>query len=256
MKLSKTAPLGPLPNNPAQTRDLSTAATPDINGLAIEGENFKPAQNVWTQQAVISFSENVVVSSPATEENPAILAAPLNLRNQKTGVIELISSDPGRKWSEEDRLLMQEISNQLGLALENAQLYSTVQKELGERVKAEEMTSRRNRDLSTLNEIGQRLSRLVSREEIFPLVSTMIQQTLELKNLLISLYPKLGSVGLAAVASDSGYAFEATQVSSGIQDQAVQATGIVYYAGVIPSGSLSLTYALVGVGSGYTELNW
>jgi signal transduction histidine kinase/CheY-like chemotaxis protein len=188
MKLSKTAPLGPLPNNPAQTRDLSTAATPDINGLAIEGENFKPAQNVWTQQAVISFSENVVVSSPATEENPAILAAPLNLRNQKTGVIELISSDPGRKWSEEDRLLMQEISNQLGLALENAQLYSTVQKELGERVKAEEMTSRRNRDLSTLNEIGQRLSRLVSREEIFPLVSTMIQQTLELKNLLISLY--------------------------------------------------------------------
>ncbi len=75
-------------------------------------------------------------------------------------------------------------------------------------------------------------------------------------NLLISLYPKLGSVGLTAVATESGYAFEATQVSSGVQDQAVQATGIVYYAGVIPSGNLSLTYALVGVGSGYTELNW
>ncbi|MEA5078669.1 MAG: GAF domain-containing protein, partial [Anaerolineaceae bacterium] len=188
IKLSKTAPLGPLPTNPGQTRDLSATGTPDINGLSIEGDTFKPAENVWTQQAVISFAENVVVSSPATDENPAILAAPLNLRNQKTGVIELIASDPNRKWSEEDRLLMQEISNQLGLALENAQLYSTVQKELGERVKAEEMTSRRNRDLSTLNDIGQRLSRLVSREEIFPLVSNMIQQTLELKNLIISLY--------------------------------------------------------------------
>lgn len=189
MKLSKTAPLGPLPSsNSGNTRDLSGIDSTEIKGLSFEGENYKPSENVWTQQAVISFSENVVVSSPATEENPAILAAPLNLRNQKTGVIELIDNRPDRKWTEEDRLLMQEISTQLGLALENAQLYSTVQKELGERVKAEELTLRRNRDLSTLNEIGQRLSRLVSKDEIFPLVSSMIQQTLDVKNLLISLY--------------------------------------------------------------------
>lgn len=188
LKLSKTAPLGPLPTaKDGKTRDLAVGAA-EISGLAVEGDNYKPSENVWTQQAVISFSENVVVSSPATEENPAILAAPLNLRNQKTGVIELIDNNPERKWTEEDRLLMQEISNQLGLALENAQLYSAVQKELGERVKAEELTLRRNRDLSTLNEIGQRLSRLVSRDEIFPLVSNMIQQTLDIRNLVISLY--------------------------------------------------------------------
>lgn len=188
-KLSKTAPLGPLHYRfLGSTHELKVIQPKGIIGLAIEGDDFKPSENVWTQQAVISYSENVLVSSPASEDNPAILTSPLNLRNQKTGVIEVIDTSPSRKWSEEDRLLMQEISTQLGLALENAQLYSAVQKELGERVKAEELTSRRNRDLATLNQIGQRLSRLVTRDEIFPLVSSMIQQTMDIKNLLISLY--------------------------------------------------------------------
>jgi len=101
-------------------------------------------------------------------------------------VIELVDTNSERKWSEEDRLLLQEVSNQLGLALENAQLYSTVQKELSERIKAEALTERRNRDLATLNQVGQQLSRLISREEIFKLVASMLQETLDVKDLLIS----------------------------------------------------------------------
>ncbi|MHC1741221.1 MAG: GAF domain-containing protein [Anaerolineaceae bacterium] len=189
-KLSKTAPLGPLPSLMADTLFGGTAPlqTTEISGIALEDGDFKPSQNVWTQQGLISYTENVVVSSPATSDNPAIMASPLKLRDQKTGVIELVDSDPTRKWSEEDRLLVQEISTQLGLALENAQLYSTVQRELGERIKAEQLTERRNRDLATLNQIGQRLSRLVSQEEIFKLVSTMLQETMDTKNVLISIY--------------------------------------------------------------------
>ena len=189
-KLSKTAPLGPLPSFLSDLPFGGTAPlqSQDLNGIALEGDNFKPSGNVWTQQALVSFNENVVISSPATPETPAILASPLKLRDQKTGVIELVDSDSSRKWSEEDRLLMQEISNQLGLALENAQLYSTVQKELGERIKAEELTERRNRDLATLNQIGQRLNRLASRDEIFKFVSSMMQETMNLKNILISVY--------------------------------------------------------------------
>jgi len=93
-----------------------------ISGVALEGDNFKPSQNVWTQQALVSYQENVVVSSPASQENPAIMASPLRLRDQKSGVIELVDTKSDRKWTEDDRLLMQEISTQLGLALENAQL--------------------------------------------------------------------------------------------------------------------------------------
>jgi K+-sensing histidine kinase KdpD/DNA-binding response OmpR family regulator len=188
-KLSKTAPLGPLPNYPETGRGETAPLIPaaEINGVTLENDTFKPSENVWTQQALVSFQENVVVSSPANEESPAILVSPLKIRNKSTGVIELISSDSARKWTEEDRLLMQEISNQLGLALENAQLYSTVEKELGERIKAEQATERRNRDLAAINQIGQRLSRLVSPEEIFELVTAMLMNSLNCHNLLISI---------------------------------------------------------------------
>lgn len=188
-KLSKTAPLGPLPITQQESADLNTTIKiKDLSGVALEGTDFKPSENVWTQQALVSFAENVVVSSPASEENPAILASPLRLRNQKTGVIEIVDSNPTRKWTEEDRLLTQEISTQLGQALENAMLYSTVEKELQERIKAEELTERRNRDLATLNQVGQKLSHLVSRDEIFTITSTMIQKTLNASNLLISTF--------------------------------------------------------------------
>jgi signal transduction histidine kinase/CheY-like chemotaxis protein len=39
-----------------------------------------------------------------------------------------------------------------------------------------------------LNQIGQRLNRLVNREEIFKLVSSMLQETMNAKNILISIY--------------------------------------------------------------------
>lgn len=62
--------------------------------------------------------------------------------------------------------------------------------------------------------------------------NTGVASSADALNLLVSTYPKLGNVGLTAIATSSGYAFEATQVSSGVQNQAVQATA-VYYAGVI-----------------------
>jgi signal transduction histidine kinase/CheY-like chemotaxis protein len=188
-KLSKTAPLGPLPLSQTNIADIdSTIRVKDLSGVALEGSDFKASQNVWTQQAMVSFAENVVVSSPASEETPAIMASPLNLRNQKTGVIEIVDSSPKRKWSEEDRLLVQEVSKQLGQALENALLYSTVEKELQERIKAEGLTERRNRDLATLNQMGQKLSHLVTRDEIFSITSSMIQKTLNTSNQLISVF--------------------------------------------------------------------
>ncbi len=72
--------------------------------------------------------------------------------------------------------------------MENAQLYSTIQKELRERVKAEEETLRRNKDLATLNQIGQRLSRLVGQEEIFEIITSMSQDILNQNNILVTLF--------------------------------------------------------------------
>jgi hypothetical protein len=84
--------------------------------------------------------------------------------------------------------------------------------------------------------------------------NTGVNNATDALNLLVSVYPKLGSVGLSPAITESGYAFEVTSVDSSVQNQSVQASAIVYYAGVIPAGNLSLTYALVGVGAGYTQI--
>jgi signal transduction histidine kinase/CheY-like chemotaxis protein len=187
----QTAPLSPLFPSPADSKRTELPTLPDsFVGLALMNENFSTSESAWTQHAAFSLIQNQTISQSAEVDSPAVLVSPVKLRDQKTGVIEIVDTSPDRKWTEEDRLLIQEISNQLGLALENVQLYAAIQKELKERVKAEEETSRRNKDLAILNEIGQRLSRLVGREEIFEIIASMTQKILYKNNLLLALVDK------------------------------------------------------------------
>ncbi|MEN6572037.1 MAG: GAF domain-containing protein [Anaerolineaceae bacterium] len=187
-KLTKTAPLGTLPgSNQATLIDGIPVRTIPISGLAMSNNKFQPAENVWTQEALESFSSDEITATGSFSDTPAVLASPLHVRDRKAGVVELVDVNPERTWSEDDRLLLEEVTRQLGLALENAQLYSAVRKELTERVKAEEETSRRNRDLATLNTIGQRLSSLVSRAQIFDILTSSLQEIFNTQNLMISM---------------------------------------------------------------------
>jgi GAF domain-containing protein len=100
-------------------------------------------------------------------------------------------------------MLVQEVANQLGLALENAELYQTAQQELAERTRAEQEIRERNQDLATLNQAGQQLSRLTTVGEILELVSSMIGQLLGNRNLSIVLYDqKTRKVSYPVVYSD------------------------------------------------------
>ncbi|MRS06041.1 GAF domain-containing protein, partial [bacterium] len=68
--------------------------------------------------------------------------------------------------------------------------YSTIQKELSERVKAERETLRRNKDLSNLNQIGQQLSQLVNQDQIFETIAPMVQKMMNVENLLLTVVDK------------------------------------------------------------------
>ncbi len=162
----------------------------DLSGISLVKNQFDVSSTVWTAQAQASFEDNKLIAIPSLNGKPAILAAPLKLRDEKKGVIEIIDDKPNRTWTDEDRLFLQEISRQLGLALENSQLYSTIQKELSERVKAERETLRRNKDLSNLNQIGQQLSQLVNQNQIFETIAPMVQRMMNVENLLLTLVDK------------------------------------------------------------------
>lgn len=188
-RVIQTAPLPPIFSSipPTPIADIPSLAD-TFTGITLQDNDFSSAESTWSKQAESSLIHNETISQNGDIESPAVIVTPLKLRDRQTAVIEVLDAAPERKWTQADRLLVQEISTQLGLALENAQLYSTIQKELRERVKAEEETLRRNKDLATLNQIGQRLSRLVGQEEIFEIITTMSQDILNQDNILVSLF--------------------------------------------------------------------
>ncbi len=116
----------------------------------------------------------------------ASISQPVAIGDTVSGVLEILDANPNRKWSKENQLLVQEVAAQLSLALENAQLYSTVQKELGERVRAQKETQKRNQDLASLNQIGQQLNALTNREDIFAYLEEIIPQLISAPNLTIA----------------------------------------------------------------------
>ncbi len=177
-----TKPLtGPL--SPSRIQVESPIASGPITGLALDGSSVLPATNLWTDTAHKSLQKQKPIHEPATNKSPAVLAHPFQLKDQTTAILELVADDPNRTWTEDEKLLVQEVTRQLSLALENAQLYAAVQQELGERIRAEAEITRRNQDLALLNQIGQRLSKLASPEEIFTSAFSNISSMIDDRNL-------------------------------------------------------------------------
>lgn len=147
---------------------------------------FSKATNRLDKKAAKKPPQHTRISS---SEN-AVIAVPLRKGKQEIGALEILAQDRQQNWSEEDRLLVQEVAIQLGLALENAELYATVQQELSDRIRAEQEILRRNRDLAALNEIGQQISRLTDQSAIFATLEQALQSLVENPNLTIAMLDK------------------------------------------------------------------
>ena len=148
----------------------------------------RPASEAWSNAGRQSLDQLQPVVQTSTPKSPAAIAMPVKLTDNSPSVLEIVDDRPNRHWTEDERLLVQEISNQLGLAIENAQLYSAVQKELTERTKAEEEVRHRSEALAHLNNLGQQLTRLGTRDEIFLQVTETLGKIFDISDLVIATY--------------------------------------------------------------------
>jgi GAF domain-containing protein/CheY-like chemotaxis protein len=64
------------------------------------------------------------------ESQPATLSYPIELQEQFLGILEIIDENPNRFWSENERRLVEQVVDQLALALENARLFQETQNSL------------------------------------------------------------------------------------------------------------------------------
>jgi signal transduction histidine kinase/CheY-like chemotaxis protein len=166
----------------------SAAGAKPNSGCSLEQGHLSDATQVWTEAGAQSLDHNVVMLTDGSSRNPAAIAVPLHTQSAGSMLLEIVDDSNEREWSDDDRFLVLEVAAQLALALENAQLYQSVQQELADRIRAEQTTLRRNQDLAALNQIGQQLSRLATQEEIYTLLADMIGQMLDNRNLFICIY--------------------------------------------------------------------
>lgn len=110
--------------------------SPDFSrmGVLADADQFRPASAPLTQAAGKSLTQGILVTQASQADQPAALAAPLQIQNAPLGVLELIDDDPKRIWSEDDKRIVEQVLDQMSLALENARLFQESQR------RAQEMT--------------------------------------------------------------------------------------------------------------------
>ncbi len=180
---------------PASKKSTGPLKMPELTkGIAIQDGKTYKAEKPWTNAAKTSLHLNEPVTEASPEVNAAALAVPFKIGEDTSGVIEILDENRKRKWSEDDLMLAQDVARQLAQAIENARLYAAVQQELTERIRAEKETSKRNQDLSLLNQVGQQLSKLTSRQELLNLVQKSIGEILDHRNLTIAILDPLNKL--------------------------------------------------------------
>jgi PAS domain S-box-containing protein len=143
-------------------------------GVAIEVDHVisvtKPLTDIG--RASVLKRESIAVS--ATAETPATLAVPVDLQEQSLGLFEIIDPDPNRKWNQDELRLVEQVADQLALALENARLFQETQVSLSR--------------TEALYNVGQAAIAFENLEELLQAVIDSISAVLPANRTLIAVF--------------------------------------------------------------------
>jgi signal transduction histidine kinase/CheY-like chemotaxis protein len=106
--------------------------------------------------------------------SPATLAAPIKLRDEIIGLLDVQDFDGPRYWTEDEIALVRAISDQVGQALENARLFAE--------------TSRRAEQMATLHKIGLDLASGLELERVLQSLHEQCRQALPVDTFYVALY--------------------------------------------------------------------
>ncbi len=124
--------------DPTAHRGISTALLRELHGLRL-GESFSGAVAAYRKPLVISDAsgDTRTIGSPAARGGLcAYVGVPILSRRKVLGVFALLDRRAGR-FTKDDVALIGRLANQVGAAIENAQLYEEVRRELAARQQAE-----------------------------------------------------------------------------------------------------------------------
>ena len=122
----------------------------------------------------------------ADEVTKSELSVPIASGQTVIGVLDL-QSDKLNAFDGADVMLVETLADQLGVAIENARLYETVQRELAERGRAEEDARRRAAQAALIYEVGQRVSSELNLDALFSEIVTAVRDAFDYDGVLLML---------------------------------------------------------------------
>ena len=113
----------------------------------------------------------------------SMMSLPVRVADESWATLQVIDDTEPRRWGEEEKALVQQVADQLSLALENARLFQEVQ--------------RKSEELQALNNIIAEASRSLQPDEILDSILTQTLETVNVTGGLISMVdPETGELEL------------------------------------------------------------
>jgi signal transduction histidine kinase/CheY-like chemotaxis protein len=133
-----------------------------------------------TEGKVVAFSEEADAFSEddgGDGHSRAVLAAPIKYRDQVIGALDLEEVDEPRQWTQDEIALVQAVSDQVALALENARLFAD--------------TQRRAEQLATLHRVGLDVTSALDLDGVLNALYEQIQRIMEVDSFYVAFYDQV-----------------------------------------------------------------
>jgi len=130
-------------------------------------------------QPVYTSASEPDKSHPTQADLPAVMAVPFSHPNQQRALLEALDDTPSRNWNDDERRLVEQVTDQLSLALENAYLFQETQAALAE--------------AEALYSINQAATHSLKLEEILQEMLEKVLHSIGLDAGLISIFNEVNS---------------------------------------------------------------
>jgi GAF domain-containing protein len=139
-------------------------------------------------EQALSAEEVVTLTEPG--DGRSVLVAPLRLRDQVIGAITLEETGEGRSWTKEEIELIEEVNEQVALALENARLF--------------EETRRRTVQLEAASEVARDTTAILDVDQLLDETVHLISKQFGFYHAGVFLVDERGEYAMLRAASSEG----------------------------------------------------
>ncbi len=156
------------------------------NGDERKGQQKEPSlsqtRELLTQIGQDSLQQGKTIFKDSKNGEPAVMALPVQYSNGEANLlIEMLDENHQRTWTDYERQLIEQVANQLSLALENAHLFQRTQSALTE-------SEMRARELAALNEMSRAFAANLDIESVIQNIYTYTSQLMDTENFYVAIY--------------------------------------------------------------------